>query len=341
MSALLEVTDLVKTFRLPGGVLEAVSGVSFTLDKGETLALVGESGCGKSTVGRTVLQLYRADGGSVHFAGEDLSRLAGRELRQRRVKLQMILQDPRAALNPRRRVRDLVAEGLAIHGVPRSERKARVDAVLREVGLDPQQVRNRRAKEFSGGQCQRIAIARAMVLNPELVVCDEPVASLDVSVQAQVINLLQAMQAEHGLAMLFISHDLAVVRSMSDRVAVMYLGRIVEIAAADEIYDNPAHPYTSALLDSIPSPDPGAAPLGPPLRGEIPSPMNPPSGCRFRTRCPLAEAVCAEVVPPLRDVGGEHRSACHFAEKHQAAAAAARAAAGLRPAAAQASSTPG
>ncbi|WP_308257287.1 ABC transporter ATP-binding protein [Pseudonocardia lacus] len=313
MSALLEVRDLVKTHRVAAGTVHAVSGVSLRLDAAETLALVGESGCGKSTVGRAILQLPPPDSGRVAFDGTELTTLSRRRMRALRPGLQMVLQDPRAALHPRRRVRGIVAEGLVNARRPKGETAATVDAVLTAVGLDPAQVADRRPEEFSGGQCQRIAIARALAVQPRLLVCDEPVASLDVSVQAQVINLLADLRAERGLAMLFISHDLAVVRTIADRVAVMYLGRVVETGPVAEVYARPRHPYTRALLDSSPVPDPDAPPLGPALSGEVPSPLDPPSGCRFRTRCPLAEARCAAEVPALAEVGAGHRSACHFA----------------------------
>lgn len=307
---LLEVNDLTKRFKVPGGTVEAVSGVSFSLERGETLALVGESGCGKSTTGRALLGAPGPDEGTIVLDGVTLSDRAA----SRRRDVQMIFQDARASLNPRRRVRDLVAEGLRIAGVPRAETRTRVDAMLRAVGLDPDRVGDRRAAEFSGGQCQRIAIARAMVMEPQVLVCDEPVASLDVSVQAQVVNLLQDMKESYGLAMLFISHDLSVVRSISDRVAVMYLGRVVEIGGVDELYENPGHPYTRALLDSVPAPDPAAPSRGAALTGDLPSPMSPPSGCRFRTRCPLAQDVCATETPALRRTAAGQLAACHFSE---------------------------
>jgi peptide/nickel transport system ATP-binding protein len=316
---MLEVDQIRKSFAVPGGVVDAVSGVSFDLAEGETLGLVGESGCGKSTTGRTILALPPPDAGAVRFAGRDLARLDRRELAAIRPRLQIVFQNPRSALNPRRRVRDIVGEGLVIAGRPRAEIATRVDAALADVGLDPDQVGHRRPHAFSGGQCQRIAVARAMVLRPELLVCDEPVASLDVSTQAQVVNLLEDMKFRHGLTMLFISHDLAVVHAVSDRVAVMYLGRIVEIGTSQQVYGQAAHPYTRALLASVPVPDPAAPPLGPPLAGEIPSPMDPPSGCRFRTRCPFAEAVCAAEVPVLRELSPGHRVACHLAPLEAAA----------------------
>lgn len=309
---LLEVRDLVKHHTVGGRALQAVSGVGFTIDAGETLALVGESGCGKSTVGRSILQLPGPDAGSVLFDGTDLATLDDKAMRRFRPKLQMVLQDPKAALNPRRRVRDLVAEGLRIAG-RKGDLETEIDSALAAVGLDAVQVGDRKPREFSGGQCQRIAIARAIALDPDLIVCDEPVASLDVSMQAQVINLLDDLKGRRGLALLFISHDLSVVRAISDRVAVMYLGRIVEIGPVADVYERPAHPYTRALLDSSPLPDPEAQPLGPPLAGEIPSPLDPPSGCRFRTRCPLAQDICAREVPEPTTIGGNHTAACHFA----------------------------
>lgn len=315
---LLEVNGLIKRFKVPGGTVEAVSGLDFTLEQGETLALVGESGCGKSTTGKALLGVPGPDAGSVTLGGVALAggrRPVGHSARGPRRDIQMIFQDARASLNPRRRVRDLVAEGLHIAGAGRQEISTRVDAMLHAVGLDPDRVGDRRAAEFSGGQCQRIAIARAMVMRPRVLVCDEPVASLDVSVQAQVINLLQDMRERHGLAMLFISHDLSVVRNISDRVAVMYLGRIVEIGTVDEIYDRPRHPYTRALLDSVPVPDPAAPARGRALGGDLPSPMAPPSGCRFRTRCPLAQEICAEVAPTLDRTSDGQLSACHFSDR--------------------------
>ena len=312
--ALLEVTDLVKRFRVAGGVIEASTGVSFALERGETLALVGESGCGKSTTGRAILQLPGPDSGSVKLHGTELVGGSSGAARSARRAIQMIFQDARSALNPRRKVRELVGEGLVIAGMPRREIAARVDETLLGVGLDPARVGERRAAELSGGQCQRVAIARAMVVRPAVLVCDEPVASLDVSVQAQVINLLEDMKGAHGLSMLFISHDLSVVHAISDRVAVMYLGRIVEIGDVARIYARPCHPYTRALLDSVPVADPHRPSRGLALEGDLPSPMNPSSGCRFRTRCVLAQPRCAEAVPELREVGDGHRVACHFCD---------------------------
>ncbi len=310
---LLEVRDLHQRFSVPRGTVHAVSGVSFELRHGETLGLVGESGCGKSTTGRAILQLPAPTSGSVRFAGEELTGRTPAQLRPVRRRLQAIFQDPRSVLNPRRRVRDIVGEGLAIQGVGAADARAQVDQALRDVGLDPAQVGDRRPGEFSGGQCQRIAIARAMVLRPELLICDEPVSALDVSVQAQVLNVLATMRRERSLAMLLIAHDLAVVRAFSDRVAVMYLGRIVEVGPSDHIYSRPAHPYTRALVDAVPQPDPRLSQEGTPtLGGELPSPLDPPSGCRFRTRCPLATARCAEEEPALSEVAPGQSVACHY-----------------------------
>ncbi|GAA4945917.1 hypothetical protein GCM10023205_02040 [Yinghuangia aomiensis] len=309
---LLTVSDLVQQFRVPGGVMNAVAGVGFELKRGKTLGLVGESGCGKSTLARAILQLTKPTKGSVVFDGQDLTKLNKEGLRVMRRRIQMVFQDPISALNPRRKIKDIVAEGLVISGTPKDEVAPRVAEMLRKVGLDPEFVSDRRPHQFSGGQCQRIAIARAMVVNPDLLICDEPVASLDVSVQAQVLDLLDDMKASTGVSMIFVAHDLAVVRNISDEVAVMYLGTICETGDTDAIYDNPAHPYTRALLDAVPAPDPGAEHSGPALKGEIPSPMRPPTGCRFRTRCPLATDRCADEVPQLREVAPGHRVACHF-----------------------------
>lgn len=306
----LSVANVSKKYRVPGGQFYAVSDVSFSVQRQETFALVGESGCGKSTTGRAVMNLPGPDEGSIRILGDDLS---AKSKRERAATVQMIFQDARSSLNPRRRVRDVVAEGLQIAGVHRDEIRIRVDATLDSVGLDPDQVGDRRPHEFSGGQCQRIAIARAMIMRPSVLICDEPVASLDVSVQAQVINLLADMKAAHGLSMLFISHDLGVVEHISDRIAVMYLGKIVETGETDQVFNRPRHPYTRALLDSVPVPDPDRPSHGQALKGEIPSPMNPPSGCRFRTRCPLARELCARVAPPMLGMGDGQETACHFA----------------------------
>jgi peptide/nickel transport system ATP-binding protein len=312
--ALLRVEDLVVEFRARGGTVHAVSGISLDILAGETLGLVGESGCGKSTTGRAVMQLPRPTSGSVRFDGVELTELKGAALRRRRPQLQMIFQDPISSLNPRRRVGDIVAEGLDIWDVGDAEsRRAKVDETLDAVGLDPATARSRRPHEFSGGQCQRISIARAVVTDPKLIICDEPVSALDVSVQAQILNLLEDMKQSYGLTLIFIAHDLAVVKNISDRVAVMYLGKLCEVGAPDVLYAQPAHPYTAALLAAIPVPDPGTPPddarvLG----GEIPSNLNPPSGCRFRTRCPKAQDRCAEEEPVIRDVGPDQYVACHF-----------------------------
>lgn len=312
--ALLRVERLVQRYKVHGGTVHAVSDVSFDVLPGESLGLVGESGCGKSTTGRAILQLPRPTSGRVVLGGEDLCALDERRVRPHRPRLQMIFQDPVAALNPRRRVRDLVIEGLDIHGRLRAgERATRAAELLRGVGLDADLVGDRRPHELSGGQCQRVAIARALALDPALLVCDEPVASLDVSVQAQVLTLLARLRAERGLALLFVAHDLAVVRAVVDRVAVMYLGTLVEIGQVDAVYGAPAHPYTRALLDAVPVPDPAVDPeLAQTLPGELPSPLAAPSGCPLRTRCPRAEQLCADQRPQLQPVGADHHVACHF-----------------------------
>jgi peptide/nickel transport system ATP-binding protein len=294
--------------------VHAVSDVSLDILKEETLGLVGESGCGKSTAARAMIQLPPPTSGTVVFEGQDLTRLRGEALRKVRPRMQMIFQDPISSLNPRRNIGDLVAEGLVIWKMGDKEsRNRRVDEVLEAVGLEPQQVRGRRPHEFSGGQCQRISIARAVVTEPKLILCDEPVSALDVSVQAQILNLLQDMKARFGLTLVFIAHDLAVVKNVSDRVAVMYLGKLCEVAQPDELYERPTHPYTAALLAAIPEPDPGIRPSErEALVGEIPSPVTPPSGCRFRTRCPKAQQKCAEVEPMMEEKRPGHFVACHF-----------------------------
>ena len=311
---LLRVEDLVVEFRAEGGKVKAVSGISLDLVAGETLGLVGESGCGKSTTGRAVMQLPRPTSGRVRFDGIELTELKGDALRRTRPQLQMIFQDPISSLNPRRKVGDIVAEGLEIWDVGDAEaRSAKVDDTLAAVGLDPDTARGRRPHEFSGGQCQRISIARAGITDPKLIICDEPVSALDVSVQAQILNLLEEMKARYDLTMLFIAHDLAVVKNVSDRVAVMYLGKLCEVGAPDVLYEQPAHPYTAALLAAIPVPDPGTPPDDARvLRGEIPSNLDPPSGCRFRTRCPKAQDRCAAEEPVIREVGPDQFVACHF-----------------------------
>ena len=313
--ALLRVENLVVEFPSGRGQkVHAVTDVSLDVLEGETLGLVGESGCGKSTTGKAIMQLPTPTGGAVRFDGRDLTELDGKELRELRTQLQMIFQDPISSLNPRRKVEDIVSEGLDIwkRGT-KDERAKQVDEMLLTVGLDPNVARGRRPHQFSGGQCQRISIARAVLTDPRLIVCDEPVSALDVSVQAQILNLLEDMKARYGLTLIFIAHDLAVVKNISDRVAVMYLGRLCEVGVPDEIYGAPAHPYTSALLSAIPVPDPTVHPGGREiLDGEIPSPLSPPSGCRFRTRCPRADQQCIDHVPVMAPVGeGDHYVACH------------------------------
>ncbi|MFM7618005.1 MAG: ABC transporter ATP-binding protein [Actinomycetes bacterium] len=313
--ALLRVEDLFVEFPVgrTGLKVSAVAGISIDVREGETLGLVGESGCGKSTLGKAIMQINRATSGSVHFGGTDLTRLKGEELRRTRPRLQMIFQDPISSLNPRRRVAKIVREGLDIWKVGDEEsRDAKVREVLEIVGIDPEAAGPRRPHEFSGGQCQRISIARAVATEPAVIICDEPVSALDVSVQASILNLLEDMKARYGLTLVFIAHDLAVVKNISDRVAVMYLGKLCEVAAPDELYATPTHPYTAALLSAIPVPDPTVDPAtrgG--VGGEIPSPLAPPSGCRFRTRCPFATDECASTEPEMREIRPGHFVACH------------------------------
>jgi oligopeptide transport system ATP-binding protein len=321
---LVRVENAVKYF--PAGLgasVKAVDGVSFEIYTGETLGLVGESGCGKSTLARLITQLHPATSGNIFFEGIDLTKLSGEKLRQHRRQLQMIFQDPYSSLNPRMTVGDIIAEPLENFGMLRGKAKdKRVQELLKVVGLNPY-FNNRYPHEFSGGQRQRIGIARALALRPKLIVCDEPISALDVSIQAQILNLMQDLRNEFNLTYLFVAHDLSVVRHISDRVAVMYLGKIVEIADSVEIYRNPRHPYTKALLSSIPIPDPDiqAQRRVVSLAGEIPSPVNPPSGCRFHTRCPIARApgICSETEPPLEEKAREHRAACHFSAEVPAA----------------------
>jgi oligopeptide transport system ATP-binding protein len=322
---ILEVRDLVKHFPLTQGVVikrqigqvKAVDGVSFALGKGETLGLVGESGCGKTTLAKLLMAVERPTSGSALFEGRDIFKLSRAELRRLRRRVQMVLQDPYTSLNPRMTVGDIVGEPYAIHSdvAPRGDRRAKVRELLEVVGLDPDHA-GRYPHQFSGGQRQRIGIARALALRPDVIICDEPVSALDVSVQAQVMNLLADLQREFGLSYLFIAHDLAVVRHISDRVAVMYLGKIVEVGAEDEIYDHPSHPYTQALLSAVPVPSPAASREQIVLEGDVPSPVSPPSGCRFRTRCWKATEHCAAAEPALeiRD-GSAHPSACHYAQE--------------------------
>jgi peptide/nickel transport system ATP-binding protein len=313
----IRIEDLVVEFPAANGAtVHAVSGVSLDVRRGETLGLVGESGCGKSTTGRAIMQLPRPTGGSVHFNGRDLAALSSEELRRVRPQLQMIFQDPISSLNPRRRIPDIVGDPLVVWG--RGDEKAKiVPEVLSAVGLDPEQVADRRPHQFSGGQCQRVSIARALVMDPEVLICDEPVSALDVSVQAQILNLLEDMKRRYGLTLVFIAHDLGVVRNISDRVAVMYLGRICELGETTALFDRPVHPYTRLLVSSIPSMEGVAGIEGTDLqkadrgRGEMPSPIDPPSGCRFRTRCPLATERCAEEQPLMREVLPGRFAACH------------------------------
>jgi len=310
--SLLKVENLVVEYTVGGKIVHAVSGVSLEIARAETLGLVGESGCGKSTLGRAILQLRRAVSGRVLFDGEDLSAMQGEALRRMRRRVQLIFQDPIASLNPRRRIGDIVAEPLVIAGYEdQAKRQQLVCEVLSAVGLDPALVLGRLPHEFSGGQCQRISIARALVLNPEFIVCDEPVSALDVSIRAQILNLLEEMKARFGLTLLFIAHDLAVVKAVSDRVAVMYLGRLCEVGPPEAMFARPAHPYTALLIEAIPVPDPEVRPAETVRVGEPPSPIAPPSGCRFRTRCPRADRRCSEEMPELRAVAPNQYVACH------------------------------
>jgi len=322
MEPLLEVRNLRKSFYVhpgPGGgknlELRAVDGISFSLFKGETLGVVGESGCGKSTAGKLLLRLLEADGGEILFRGRDIRRLSPRAMRPLRREMQMIFQDPYSSLNPRMRIGDIVGEALKIHGLARSSAiKGEVVRLLSTVGLG-EEYYHRYPHEFSGGQRQRIGIARALAVKPSLIIADEPVSALDLSIQAQVVNLLQDIQKDFGLTYLFIAHDLAVIEHISDRVAVMYLGRIVELADARELYRAPRHPYTEALLNAVPVPDPARRRERQLLKGEIPSPIDPPSGCHFHPRCPYAREICQREDPPLEDKGNGHLSACHFSSE--------------------------
>ena len=318
---LLEVTDVVKHFPIKSGIVvdrkvgavRAVDGVSFSVAEGETLGLVGESGCGKSTLARSILQLLRPTSGSVRFRDTELTELGRRDLRRMRREMQMIFQDPYASLNPRKRVGQIVGDPLKLHGIASGDAlKTRVQELLERVGLAGEHI-SRFPHEFSGGQRQRIGVARALALEPKLVIADEPVSALDVSIQAQIINLLEDLQGDFGLTYLFVAHDLGVVRHVSDRIAVMYLGKIVEIGPAEEVYNHPIHPYTVSLLSAVPLPDPrqNATREQVILEGDVPSPANPPEACRFHTRCPRATEICSEVEPQLVDYGGGHFAACH------------------------------
>jgi oligopeptide transport system ATP-binding protein len=318
---LVQVRGLKKHFPITSGLLfqrevaavKAVDGLDFDIYRGETLGLVGESGCGKSTTGRTILQLHRATEGSVKYEGRELTTLKGRELRRMRRNVQIIFQDPYASLNPRMTVQRIIAEPLLVHGIgSEKERRRRVEELLETVGLNPY-FANRYPHEFSGGQRQRIGVARALALEPSFIVCDEPISALDVSIQAQVVNLLQDLQEELGLTYLFIAHDLSMVRHICDRVAVMYLGKIVELAETEELYTNPLHPYTQALLSAVPVPDPEVEANRQRiiLKGDLPSPANPPVGCNFNTRCPVAVDACFDLDPELLEVQPRHWVACH------------------------------
>ena len=320
MDVLLQVENLTKHFPITKGVfrrqvgtVKAVDGISFEIKEKETLGLVGESGCGKSTAGRVILQLYPATSGSVIFKGVEMTHLSPEKLRRQRPKMQMIFQDPQDSLNPRMTVGDIIGEPMIEHEVFKGkERRGKIEHLLKSVGLNPKYT-NRYPHEFSGGQRQRIGIARALALNPDFIICDEPIAALDVSIQAQVVNLLEDLQEQLGLTYLFISHDLSMIRHIADRVAVMYLGVIVELASSQSLYGEPLHPYTQALLSAVPIHDPELEQKRERiiLKGDVPSPANPPSGCRFRTRCPIAENLCAEQVPEWREKKQGHWVACH------------------------------
>ena len=311
---LIRIEDLVVEFPAPGGrSVKAVSGISLDIKEGETLGLVGESGCGKTTTGRALIQLPPPTSGSVVFDGTDLTALSEQQMRRQRTDMQMIFQDPISSLNPRRRIGDVVAEPLKVWGPHDADQQVRmVDEMLEAVGMDPAIARSKRPHEFSGGQCQRISIARSLVLGPKVLICDEPVSALDMSIQAQILNLLEDLKADYQLTLVFIAHDLAVIKNVSDRVAVMYLGKLCEVGGADQLYANPAHPYTEILLGANPEPDPEAVlDLESVEGGDLPSPIDPPSGCRFRTRCPHATEKCENEEPQMREVSEGHHVACH------------------------------
>jgi peptide/nickel transport system ATP-binding protein len=309
----LSIEDLVVEFKVGrGNTVKAVSGISFDVLRGETLGIVGESGCGKSTTGRAIMQIPSPTSGSVVFEGQDLTTLSNNDVREARTRVQMIFQDPVSSLNPRRSVRDSVLEPLEIwKRGSKEERGKLVDEILESVGIDPARAAESKPHQFSGGQCQRISVARALVLDPTLIICDEPVSALDVSVQAQVLNLLEDLKEKFGLTLVFIAHDLAVVKNISDRVAVMYLGKLCEVASSDDLYARPSHPYTNVLLDSIPEPDPEADHSVGKIIGEPPSPVSPPFGCRFHPRCAYATDICSQEEPQLRSMGDGHFVACH------------------------------
>jgi len=318
---LVEIKDLKKYFPVKKGLfnpthsyVKAVDGISFTINRGETLGLVGESGCGKTTCGRTIIKLYEPTGGQIIYDGQDLSSLSQKKMLPYRKKIQMIFQDPYASLNSRMTVGDIVGESIDIHGVYKGkDRMIRIQDLLRTVGLSSEHS-NRYPHEFSGGQRQRIGIARSLAVQPEFIICDEPISALDVSIQAQIINMLEELQENMGLTYLFIAHDLSMVKHISNRIGVMYLGKMVEIGKSEEVYSHPMHPYTKALLSAIPIPDPEQAALRKRimLKGEIPSPIDPPPGCRFKGRCKYAKEICSEVDPELKSLGADHFVACHL-----------------------------
>jgi oligopeptide/dipeptide ABC transporter ATP-binding protein len=334
-SEFLELRHVVKEFTVTAGAvlphkigsIKAVSDVSFSVGQGETFGLVGESGCGKTTIGRLIVGLEKTTSGEIEFDGTDISKLRGAQLRRRRRDLQLMFQDPYASLNPRMRVGSIIREPLLVQKIgSKAEQQARVQQLLQEVGLSPKST-DLYPHEFSGGQRQRIGLARALALNPKLIVADEPVSALDVSIRSQILNLMNSLQERHGLTYLVISHDLSVVKYLSDRIGVMYLGKLVEFAPSSVLYERPAHPYTQGLIDAIPEPNPTRerSKTADPIRGELPSALHPPSGCRFRTRCPRAQEICAEVEPPLVSFGPRHLAACHFPLRTPEPAAAATA----------------